>query len=364
MLQDVTFRNLRCIETSGCRLHPSLTVLAGRNAQGKTSVLEGLYLLALGRSFRTRRLAQLVRTGAEVAAVEGVTDQGVTLRAAVQGKDRHLFLNGVECSFEDYLGSLRAVVYSSELLPVVKGDPEAGRRFLDRGVALLDPSYLHVLSRGLRAVRQRNQLLKQAQQESWALARVKREIRPWDELLLKANADVIERRSAFCARLNGELARLPEDLRFDDLKARHRASLAGEDAAGQLSAHLDSDLRRGHTGLGPHRDSLELSADGRPLASHGSAGQQRYSLLVLKAAKLEMARASGEMPLFLMDDVDSDLHLERTLRAVLHLASRAQVVVTTPREETAGELARHGALIRVEAGALGDPCAPAMPKTA
>ena len=327
MLNELSLRNLRCVEESGCSLHPSLTVLTGRNAQGKTAVLEGLYFLALGRSFRTRRLSQLVRQGAPMAAVEGVTADGVRLRAVVAGETRHLFLNGVECRWEDYLGSLRAVVYSSELLPVVKGDLEAGRRFMDRGVALLDPSYVRTLSAALRAVRQRNQLLKKSMQEGWSLQRLQREIRPWDELLVRGNGEVSTRRAAFCDQLNVELARLPTELSYDALEVRHRPSLTGSEAAQQLAARVES-WAGAATRPGPAPRRPHMLAEGRPrLPRFFWAATLQHAGSENRQTGNGAQRRCGA--LFLMDDVDSDLHLERTVRAVRY--SRAAPRWWSPR---------------------------------
>lgn len=354
-------RNLRAVRLT---LAPGLTLVAGKNGQGKTSLLEAVYLLATGRSFRTRRLDDLVAWEGGPLRVAGRVEERVgrsELVVIVDGAERRLLAGGREERLLGWLGRLDVVDLTAERMLVMRGAPGERRRFLDRGVVGLDGSFLHVLGEYRRVLAQRNALLRGGRRP--AAAR-RTELDAWDERLAGAGAGLHRGRRAYAVRL---AAALPEPTRRlfpegRELTLRYRPSPASAGEADPSAAETilgaaiargrDRDLAVGHTCTGPHRDDLAIELDGVDLRRFGSAGQVRSALVALKFGKLFLLNEErGTSPVFLMDDFDSDLDEARAgaLATFLH-EGRFQALVATSKEALADRLGVELVRIRMDGG--------------
>jgi len=311
-LQD--FRNLARVDLAPS---PRATILVGENGQGKTNLLEAVYLLATLKPLRAVRLAELVRFGEPRATVAGGFDgPGGIRHVAVRIEDggRTAFLDGKPTeSLDAYFEGLAAVCFSPDDLLLVKGGPELRRRFMDRAAFNRWPAVLAEARDYLKSLRARNAALRTATDDVEASFRVPLVLAA--ARLLARRRDLVHElaprlRAAF-TEISGPGA--PEALLAYRPAAGMRVeALAEADIAAHLAEilqhRLARDREKGYTSAGPHMDDLVLSLDGKGARPFASQGQQRALVLALKIAEIENLRgALGRPPLLLLDDVSSEL---------------------------------------------------------
>lgn len=349
-------RNLRDVRLD---LPEGLVLVVGRNAQGKTSLLEAIYLLSTGRSFRTRRVEDAIaRDGGPLEIEGGVrTRLGETrLEVRLEPEGRRLVADGAEHEPGDYLGRLDVVAVTLDRMSVLRGPPVERRRFLDRGVAGLDPAFVRRLGEYRRCLGQRNALLRARGSDA--------ELDAWDGRVAEAATRVHLGRRDYAARLAASLdgvasVTVPEG---EALELGYRPSppdVAGVAADRMESAFVEAlargrsrDRERGFTGVGPHRDELSIGLQGMDLRRFGSAGQVRSAMIALKLGKLVLQRGGKEdSPLFLLDDLDADLD-EARLAALGDFLHRGgfQTVAATSKEAVAERLGTARLKVSVERG--------------
>lgn len=309
---------------------PSLNLLSGANAQGKTNLLEGLGLLLVGRSLRSARAAEMPRWGCPEARLHGVIMRADTSRpvdrAVVQREDGTWGVIGAGVSWA------RAVPFGWQDLVILNGGPQARRGFLDGFAAKLSPAHAAVVGRYRRVLERRNRLLQGGQGPAGLTGRIE----PWDEQLVEVGIELLARRRAALALLENEATRMWQRLALDgEVRLGYRGSL-GESPSAEgfrdgLAARLGDDVRRGQTLLGPHRDDISIEVDGRDLRVYGSRGQQRLMALALRLAEAgPVADAVGSQPVLLLDDPLSELDPGAQARLLDHVAGVGQVFLTTP----------------------------------
>ncbi len=333
---------------------PGFHLLLGDNAQGKTNILEAIYLLASLRSFRGVGGAQMVRHGQRGYFV-GCQVVGPTvheIKMYWSAKERRLAVDGQPVRrLSDYLGLLRAVVFCAEDLQLVKGPASRRRRFLDLLLAQTHPAYLPLLQRYLRALRSRNALLKQRQVEEAALEGFTRELVLAGNEIMRLRREFTPRFSPLARLAYRRIAHDAEDLRLDYLPA-----VKGDFAVELAKARARERAFR-TTVLGPHRDDLELLLEERPAAAFASEGQQRTLAVALKLAQAEhLAGLLGAPPILLIDDVMGELDARRRAGFVPLLDrtrhTQGQVFMTCTAENWPRELNRELRRWQVAAGAL------------
>lgn len=340
-------RNLREVRLS---LDPGLNVFLGRNAQGKTTLLEAVAILARGRSFRTEDLTTVVRRGASRLIARGVSreaERGTSLEVELGAAGRRLRVDGREVPPRSYQGRLEVSVYSTDRLKVVRGVMRDRRQYVDRQAAALWPAYRQALREYERILLQRNATLQRRGGDLGA----------WDERLCAVGARLRHRRAGYVERLQQSL-----DTGFSPRGERYGIAvspglLAGAEAAhevalrGELEAVRANEHRAGRSLAGPHRDAVTLSVDGQDAASFASSGQARSLLLALALASLEVYRAEvGSSAVALLDDLDSELDEERAASLCAAVAARGQALVTTAHEGWARRLGTAGRLFAVQDG--------------
>ena len=337
----LTLRGFRNYAELHLELESGFNVVAGPNAQGKTNLLEAIYLVSCGRLLRGQRDAEAVRHGDERAFVEvEVAPHGTTLSIALgRGIAKRAAINGVNLPrTSDLLGRLPAVCVSTFDLEIVRGDPGERRLFLDLELSTLSPAYLRHLTLYKRAVEQRNAVLRDARE--WPQAHAKFE--SWEEQiadhgvgLRKARMDYIERLTPAAAEVHrwmggGEELTLTYLAKDDCLDRETFLSVLARTRAG--------DIHRGSTSIGPHRDDIGIEVGGKEARLYSSQGQQRTAVIALKFGTLETSREElGFTPLLLLDDMLSDLDQHRrALLVEVVLARAGQAMLTCTEAEAAG----------------------------
>ena len=339
---------------------PGFHLLLGDNAQGKTNILEAIYLIATLRSFRGVGGAQMVRHGQKGYFVGGkVVGQGEhDIKMYWSSRERSLSLDARPVrKLTDYLGALRTVVFCTEDLQLVKGVARARRRFLDLLLSQTYPAYLPLLQRYTRALRSRNALLKQPRPDPTALDGFSRELVKSGEEIIRLRRELIPKFSPLARLAYCHIASEAEELRLEyqpSVKQDFRVELA-------QSRHREGAYRS--TLIGPHRDDLQFVLDDRSAAQFGSEGQKRTLAIALKLAQAEyLTGLHGSPPVLLIDDIMGELDVKRR-GGFLPLLQRAQqshgqVFMTATEEnwpEEAGRVAqrwlvKEGTLVKETAG--------------
>ncbi len=353
-LAHLRLRDFRNYARLDLDLAPGFHVLAGRNAQGKTNLLEAIYLLASLRSFRGVGGGQMVRHGQPgyFAGAELVSESRREIKMYWSEKKRQLSLDGQPVrKLADYLGVLRAVVFCTEDLQLVKGTGRIRRRFLDLLLLQTQPGYLALLQNYAQALRSRNALLKQPAPNPAALEGFTRELVRYGEPIIQLRRELLPRLAPLAQRAYRRIANDAEELRLDyqpNVLADFLVELAQCRAREQAVRY---------TLAGPHRDELRLSLNDRAAAQFGSEGQKRTLVIALKMAQAELLEeVHGRPPLLLIDDVMGELDVHRRsgflpLLNRLHQA-RGQVFMTCTEENWPAELGRDLVHWEVQAGRL------------
>ena len=323
-------------------------VLHGDNAQGKTNLLEAAWVLSTLRSFRESRQARLVRHGESLARVDGiVVGESGRRRLTFErsSKGRTIQVDGQRVgSLVDWFALLRAVLFCPEHSAIIRGGPVERRTFVDRAAFTMRPAHLDVVRAYLRALRHKAALLRGPGPPATAAM-----VRTWNAQLSVLGARLAVRRSEALADLSSPFEAAYRAIAGPQAGvARLRMVGVGRAAPGErleqpiveqaLADRLESSLaeerRQSRCMVGPHRDDLVIEIDGHPARSFASQGQARSLVLALKLAELESSRRHGLSPLFLLDDLTSELdrgRMARLMDVLADLDNQVWVTTTDPR---------------------------------
>lgn len=358
------FRNLRDGELFPC---PGVNVIYGGNAQGKTNLLEGLWLFTGGHSFRGAKDVELPRL--DTATGENAPTAALALDFFSEGREQKALLqfengrrssviNGVKKKTGSALvGKVCAVIFSPEHLLLVKEGPARRRGFLDGALCQIRPSYAGMLHVYQRALSQRNALLK----DIGRFPELRDTLEVWDARLIQLGAAVMEERCRYVEKIAPQAQEIYRGISRgkEELSLSYAPSPRLSEGSSQqdwielfkteLRRTEASDVRSGFTSVGPHRDDLEITLGGLSARMYGSQGQQRSAVLALKLAEAQaLSQLTGETPIVLLDDVMSELDQSRQDYLLNHLHGR-QVFITCCSPETVS-LQETGMRFRVEAG--------------
>ena len=371
-LLAVELADFRNIATALISPHPRFNVLAGDNGQGKTNLLEAIYLVGTLRSFRATRLDELVGFGATSARASArVARRGLERRYDVElavdptqpgkpaKKSARVDGKAVRAA-ADYFGGFNVVLFAPDDLRLPRGSPSARRRFLDRAVWNVEPAFLKEAQVYEKVLRSRNALLRDGAPSSGP-GRLETMLEVYDEQLAAAGALLVERRRRYVRALAPRVAAAYEritrsglvvDTRYDACLAAEGADLAGA-MLEALRASRRRDQQSGHTTFGPHGDDLELTLDGRPARLYASQGQLRALVLALKVAEIQhLAAALDDAPILLLDDVSSELDPARNAFLFEFLAEASGQVFITTTDRAHVRLTADRADFRVAGGTI------------
>jgi len=357
-LSAENFRNLQGEISCG----KNLNIIFGENGQGKTNWLEAIYLLATTKSFKTARLQEAIRFGADLAIVRGSVERSAeisrTLQVALQGNTKNLSVNNKQETVQRFLGQLHAVIFNSDELEIVRGTPEARRKFLDGGIVSIYPPFIQTLTDYNRVIRQKNSLLQSAQENGFSVEKTAELLEPWNEQLILHATRIHKARLRFVERLNEVLEKKLFDR--EEVSIQYTSSLEGKGdlsdyanlLAERLKLRVQAELAAGYALIGTHRDDLNILFDGHDLRKYGSSGQQRSALLVLQLANLSVYHSQNqEYPLFLLDDIDAELDYKRIGQLLEFLQDKTQTFVTTSKESFVEKFGRGAEIFTVLSGA-------------
>lgn len=337
-LQLVNFRNY---EHTQIQLGPNLNLFVGPNAQGKTNILEAVYLCATGRSFRTNKDQEMINWGQSffrvgIGAYRRPTNLNVEL--IYDKKQKKVKINGLaKKRLSDLIGQLKVVLFSPEHLQLVKGGPAERRRFIDILLSQISPMYFHALQQYFKVLNQRNNLLKA---NSFVNPQLATQLEVWDSQLVEWGTRIIAKRLETVEKIKSLAQKYHNNITEGDesFSLGYRCSI--KDCTNSKSVntstywdslveHRKNDVIRGFTSIGPHRDDLIILVNDNELRNFGSQGQQRTIVLALKLAEVELMQLeSGDSPVLLLDDVMSELDDRRSKFLIQSISGNIQTLIT------------------------------------
>lgn len=315
ILKSLELLDFRNYEKLQMELDPGTNIIYGDNAQGKTNILESIYLSGTTKSHKGSKDREMIRFGCEEAHIRTVVEKGrldhqVDLHLK-KSRSKGIAIDQLPIKKASQLfGILNLVFFSPEDLNIIKNGPSERRRFLDVELCQLDRVYLHYLTKYNKILNQRNRLLKDISHHAGLLDTLD----IWDLQLVKCGRHIIEVRQSFIEKLNVIIIDIHRKLSGgkETLILKYEPDAAADDLEEKLKKCRERDLKLGQTGAGPHRDDLLFSIHETDIRRFGSQGQQRTSALSLKLAELTLVKESiSETPILLLDDVLSELDSSR-----------------------------------------------------
>jgi len=331
IIKTLELSNFRNYEQLNVSLSPNVSILYGENAQGKTNILEAIYLASTTKSQKGSRDKDMIKLGESEAHIMMVIENNGVDRVI----DMHLRSNkpkGVAIDkipikkASELYGMMNIISFSPDDLSIVKAGPAERRHFCDMELCQLDKLYMHNLSGYLRSLDQRNNLLKQVSMNP----ELKETLNIWDEQLVSFGNYIIESRDKFIKELSEIASKIHKKLTNDkeNLEIKYIPSSSSESFKNELSESRERDIYLKMTNVGPHRDDMEFIINGEDGKKFGSQGQQRTICLTLKLAEIELVKAkTGANPVLLLDDVLSELDENRQTK-LLDSINGIQTIIT------------------------------------
>lgn len=330
------FRNYKELEI---RFDPQLNIIYGNNAQGKTNILEAMYVCATSRSHRTSVFKEMINMGEVDAHINlGIRKEDYSYEIDVHLKKNNkksIAINKLPIKkLDELLGVLHVIMFSPEDLSLIKSGPKERRRFIDIELSQLNSFYYHYLHQFSNILKQRNALLK--------LCQIKgspeniEQLAIWDIQFIHYGKKVIELRESFIIELNTIYKKRHYEISggYESIDLKYDKNVNLEDFEEKLVKNRSKDIKFGSTSVGPHRDDLLFDLDGVDLRKYGSQGQQRTAALSLKLSEIEMAiEKTGQTPILLLDDVLSELDANRQIYLMEHLENVQTFITCTGVED-------------------------------
>lgn len=343
-LTELNLHHFRNYDEAQVEFSPQINVLIGENAQGKTNLLESIYVLAMTRSHRTNNDRELIEFGKDAAQIRGTVQRelgSLKLELDIGKHGKKAKANHLEkARLSEYLGQLNVILFAPEDLALVKGAPTVRRRFIDMEFGQVSPKYLHDLTQYRDILKQRNRYLKQLQSHE---AQDQLYLEVLSEQLAAVGGAIISQRVKFLSELEGYAQKLHQSITQGKEKLTFEYSSAVKDASTLTEVELSEalmDLYRqnqskeifqGTTLYGPHRDDVRFLINHKNVQTYGSQGQQRTTALSVKLAEIDlMKNQTGEYPILLLDDVLSELDGARQTHLLKTIQDKVQTFLTTP----------------------------------
>lgn len=350
-IQRLEYKNYRNLQFGVINPLNGINIIYGRNAQGKTNLLEALWLFTGGRSFRGSKDVELVTHQMQKAEVDILfysEEREQTAQIIIENARRRAVLNGVpKKSASELIGKFYAVIFSPEHIALVREGPALRRNFIDSALCQLKPGFAALLLRYNHTLIQRNALLKDIPRHAELL----NTLEIWDEKLAKYGEDLVRARMGYIEKLKEPAKNIYAGICENKEKIDLNYQKSTGDLKHALLVSRRNDIYSGHTSFGPHLDDMEITIDSRSARAFGSQGQKRSIVLALKLAEAEVLfRQTGERPVILLDDVMSELDAGRQDYLLNHL-NDCQVFMTCCEPDTIKRL-QQGSLFEMDGGSI------------
>lgn len=334
-IRKLTLKDYRSYSERTFEFSENVNILVGKNAQGKTNVLEAIFFMILGKSFKTSKEKEVISLGKESSYIKGEFQKKYREVEIEMFFDKNhkksVKIDGISIKkIGELMSQVNGVFFSPDELKLIKESPEERRRFMNVVLSQTNKRYFYMLGRYEKVLANRNKLLKECKN----IDTVKETIEIWDRALADFAQKIYKEREKFIEEITPYALKAHEYLSGgrENIRIEYKSSFSGEDYEEKmlksLSKNLEKDFKLGFTTVGIHRDEIDIYLNDVEVKTYGSQGQQRTVALSLKLAELEFIKNKmGEYPLLLLDDVFSELDEERR-RKLLKFASKTQTIIT------------------------------------
>ena len=340
-INSILLENFRNYDNQEINLNKNINIIYGNNAQGKTNIIESVFLCAYGKSFRAKKDSELIKFDKDICKVEvnySKVDREGTIKAEINDK-KTFFVNGVKQNkISDIIGKINVVIFTPDDIEIIKDGPQKRRRFLDMMISSLRPNYLHLLNSYNKVLEQRNNFLRQIKLENKNPAMLD----IWDEQLSEYSFKIYEYRKYFIEKIANSI----EDIHSlitksgkEDIKIKYISNSKNKESfLENLKKSRMVDIKRGFTATGVHRDDFMIYINSRPVSIFGSQGQQRKSILTLKLCELKIVKEEiGDTPILLLDDYMSELDEKRRTSFLENIKGNQVIITCTDRIDLENE---------------------------
>ena len=330
-IKKVKLENFRNYDTSEIIFNKNLNNIFGDNAQGKTNILEAIFICGLGKSFRTNQDKELININKEFAKVEieyFKKDREGKIRLELNQK-KDFFINDIKVKkVSDILGKIYVVLFTPQDINILKNDPSKRRRFLNIMISQLRPMYVHILNKYNKTLEQRNNYLKQIKYENKSIEMLD----IWDEQLVDLGKKIYIYRKEFLEKINKKIKNihLLTTQNKENIEIKYKSNIIDENKyLIELKNKRNADIQKGYTSVGIHRDDFDIFINNENISIYGSQGQQRSSIISLKLAEAEtIYEEIDEYPIILLDDFMSELDKKR-IKGFIENIKENQVIITS-----------------------------------
>ena len=329
-IKKIKLNNIRNYQEQEINFEKNINIFYGENAQGKTNIIEAIFLCSLGKSFRAKKDSEMIKLNEKNSLIEieyEKSDREGKIKIELCDK-KNIFINGIKIKkLSELLGNLNIVIFTPDDINILKGGPQNRRRFLDIMISQLRPNYMHILNLYLKTIEQRNKYLRQIKEEH----KDENLLEIWDEKLAEYAVKIYEYRKEFINKLIPKMENLHKEITNNKEKIKIEYITECENKEKYiklLKERRKLDILKGFTTKGVHRDDFVIYINGKQINIYGSQGQQRTSVLTLKLAELNLIYDEiGEYPILLLDDFMSELDKSRRESLVKHI-KETQVIIT------------------------------------
>ena len=329
-INKIKINNFRNYNNEEINLEKNINIFYGKNAQGKTNIIEAIFLCSLGKSFRAKKDNEMIKLNEENAIVEieyEKSDREGKIKIEI-GNKKNIYLNGIKIKkLSELLGTLNVVIFTPDDINILKGGPQNRRRFLDIMISQLKPNYMYNLNLYLKTLEQRNNYLRQIREEN------KKEelLEIWEEKLAEYAINIYNYRKEFINKINKKIKNIHDEIteNKEEIEIEYITECINrEEYLKLLKQRRKLDIIKGFTTKGIHRDDFVIYINKKRLDIYGSQGQHRTSILSLKLSELNIIEEEiGEKPVLLLDDFMSELD-EKRRSHFLNKIEKTQVIIT------------------------------------
>ena len=344
-IKEIYLKNFRNYEDQTIKLKEGINLFFGNNAQGKTNIIESIFLCSMGKSFRARKEKELINFEKKEAKIEinyEKKDREGNIKYLINENKKNIFLNDVSIKkTSQILGNINIVLFSPEDINIIKDGPANRRKFLNMLICQLRPKYLYTYNLFVKTLEQKNSYLKNItrEQKSDSLLDI------YDEKLAESAVSINKYREEFIEKIKEKISKIHKNVTEgkENIKIKYISDCFDKEKyLEKLKENRNLDIERGYTTSGIHRDDLYFFINGKKVDTFGSQGQQRTAILTLKLAELEVIKDEiGEAPILLLDDFMSELDNERKINFLKGIEN-TQIIITCTEKINLGKIEIEG----------------------
>lgn len=333
-ISKIKINNFRNYNNEEIKLNKNINIFYGENAQGKTNIIEAIFLGSIGKSFRTNKEKELIKFNEDNCDIElnyEKSDRDGKIKINI-GNKKNIFINGIKIKkLSELLGNINVVIFTPDDINILKGGPQNRRKFLDIMISQIRPKYMHVYNSYLKTLEERNNYLKNIENQKQDLLDI------WDERLAEYGYQVYKYRKEFIDKINNKIKSIHKNItnNKEEINIEYISNCEDKNKFMELlKLRKKLDIIKGFTTKGIHRDDFTIFINNIPVNIYGSQGQHRTAVLSLKLAELQVIYDEiGENPILLLDDFMSELDESRRKSFLEHIKDTQVIITCTDRFE-------------------------------